>query len=223
MAGRMISELSDASTLQNTDLIPLARGATTLKVSGLTLASSLTSTASGAFASKTDLTSLSSTVDANFALKTSITSLSSTVDTNFIPKPASASAQQVLTYDGSTTTWVASAAPGGVSGNIKAWAIWTETSLGFTTRTIGASGFNVSSITKGTSADDVRIVNFTNPINGPYAVIASGDLNTDAGYQMTNGYGIESNRIDSTSCAVMWYASNISSVPDIFFSVAVIQ
>jgi hypothetical protein len=63
MAGRMISELSDATTLQNTDLIPLARGATTLKVSGLTLVNSLTSVASGAFASKTDLTSLSSTVD----------------------------------------------------------------------------------------------------------------------------------------------------------------
>ncbi len=44
MAGRMISELSDATTLQNTDLIPLARGATTLKVSGLTLASSLSTT-----------------------------------------------------------------------------------------------------------------------------------------------------------------------------------
>lgn len=91
----MISELSDATSLQNTDLIPLARGATTLKVSGLTLAGSLTSVASGSFASKTDLTSLSSTLSATF-----------------IPKPASASAQQVLTYDSSTATWVASAAPG---------------------------------------------------------------------------------------------------------------
>ena len=34
MAGRMISELSDATTLQNTDLIPLARGSQTLKLSG---------------------------------------------------------------------------------------------------------------------------------------------------------------------------------------------
>ena len=39
-----------------------------------------------------------------------VTSLSSTVDAKFIPKPASASAQQVLTYNGSTATWVASAA-----------------------------------------------------------------------------------------------------------------
>ena len=131
MAGRMISELSDAITLQNTDLIPLARGATTLKVSGLTLVNSLTSSASGAFASKTDLTSLSSTVDANFALKTSITSLSSTVDTNFIPKPASASAQQVLTYNGSTTTWVASAAPNGSTGptSAKAWVNFDGTDI----------------------------------------------------------------------------------------------
>lgn len=34
MAGRMISELNDAGTLQSTDLIPLARGTTTLKLPG---------------------------------------------------------------------------------------------------------------------------------------------------------------------------------------------
>ena len=102
----MISELSDATSLQNTDLIPLARGATTLKVSGLTLASSLTAIGAGSFALKTDLTALSSTSS------TSLAGLSATVDAKFIPKPASASAQQVLTYNGSTATWVASAAPG---------------------------------------------------------------------------------------------------------------
>ena len=38
MAGKMISELSDAITLQNTDLIPLARGASTLRIAGSAIA-----------------------------------------------------------------------------------------------------------------------------------------------------------------------------------------
>ena len=68
----------------------------------------------------TIITGLSSTIDARLvalsaAVDQDIASLSATVDAKFIPKPASASAQQVLTYDGSTTTWVASAAPGGGS------------------------------------------------------------------------------------------------------------
>ena len=42
MAGRMISELNSASTLQNGDYIPLARGASTLKIDGLTLVQSIT-------------------------------------------------------------------------------------------------------------------------------------------------------------------------------------
>jgi hypothetical protein len=43
MAGKMISELSDAITLQSTDLIPLARGASTLRIDGTTLVQSITS------------------------------------------------------------------------------------------------------------------------------------------------------------------------------------
>jgi hypothetical protein len=46
------------------------------------------------------------------AVTTAGVALSSVVDAKFIPKPASASAQQVLTYNGSTATWVASAAGG---------------------------------------------------------------------------------------------------------------
>ena len=98
MAGRMISELSDATSLQNTDLIPLARGATTLKVSGLTLASSISSTIAPGLSSLM------------------VPGLTATAAGAFITKPASASAQQILTYDGATTTWVASAAPAGGTG-----------------------------------------------------------------------------------------------------------
>jgi hypothetical protein len=38
MAGKMISELSDAISLQSTDLIPLARGASTLRIAGSAIA-----------------------------------------------------------------------------------------------------------------------------------------------------------------------------------------
>ena len=106
-------------------------------------------------------------------------------------------------------------------GMIKAWAIWTETSTGFTSVT--PAGFNVSSITKSSATGGVRIVNFTNPITGSYAVIASGDVNTDAGIQMSYIYCVEANMIDSNSCAVMWYPSNATNIPNMFFSVAVIQ
>jgi hypothetical protein len=40
MAGKMISELSDAITLQSTDLIPLARGALTLRIAGSAIGAS---------------------------------------------------------------------------------------------------------------------------------------------------------------------------------------
>ena len=43
---------------------------------------------------------------------TTIGSLTSNLGGNFIENPSSATAQQVLTYNGSTSTWVASAAPG---------------------------------------------------------------------------------------------------------------
>ena len=46
-------------------------------------------------------------------IKAERTVTGSTNTLNFIEKPASASGQQVLTYDGSTSTWVASAAPAG--------------------------------------------------------------------------------------------------------------
>ena len=42
MAGKTISQLTDATDLQNFDVVPLGRGTSTLKLSGLTLASGLT-------------------------------------------------------------------------------------------------------------------------------------------------------------------------------------
>lgn len=110
----------------------------------------------------------SSTVNGNFALNSTVTSLSSTVDAKFIPKPASASAQQVLTYNGSTTTWVASAAPNGSTGptSAKAWVNFDGTLA--TPSSVGKS-YNVSSITKNGTGD--YTVNFATAMaNANYAV-----------------------------------------------------
>lgn len=81
MPGQKISSLTPVSDLQAADQLVLARSGSTYKITG------------DKFASKTQLDSLSATADASF-----------------IPKPASASDKQVLTYNGSTATWVASAA-----------------------------------------------------------------------------------------------------------------
>ena len=176
MAGKTISEFTDAGALQGSDYFLIDRGSSTLKVSGSTVTNSITSSASGAFASKTDLTSLSSTVDTNFALKSTITSLSSTVDDNFIPQPASASAQQVLTYNGSTTTWVASAAPNGSTGptSAKAWVNFDGTTSPGTIR----SSLNVSSITK--SGTGEYTVNIPAGIlaDANYSVVGSSTINS---------------------------------------------
>jgi hypothetical protein len=92
----------------------------------------------------------------------SIISLSSTVDANFIPKPASASAQQVLTYDGSTTTWVASAAPDGSTGptSAKAWVNFDGT---LATPSVTNRNYNVSSVTKNSAGK--YTVNFAIALN----------------------------------------------------------
>lgn len=92
MPGQKISSLPLVTNLLAADEFPLSRSASTYKITG------------DKFASKAQLDSLSATVDVKFI------SLSSTVDRDFIKKPASASAQQVLTFNSSTSTWVASAA-----------------------------------------------------------------------------------------------------------------
>jgi hypothetical protein len=68
MSGRMISELNSATTLQNTDLFPLARGATTLKITGSTLVAGVSglvrdSLLSGGVATKSDLDALSAAIE----------------------------------------------------------------------------------------------------------------------------------------------------------------
>lgn len=91
----------------------------------------------------------------------------------FIRKPTSAIGQQVLTYNGSTSTWVASAAPQPVTlGTAKAWVNFNGSLGDGVTPTILAS-FNVSSVSRmpGGSGIGRFTVNFTTPFsNANYAV-----------------------------------------------------
>lgn len=81
-----------------------------------------------------------------------------------------ATAGQVLTYNGSTSTWVASAAPtGGVGGSVAAWVKFDGTrdttdtvSTANTNRLIRAS-FNVSSVMRNALGDFT--INFTTPLS----------------------------------------------------------
>ena len=77
------------------------------------------------------------------------------IASNKIDKPSSPSAGQVLTYNGSTSTWVASAAPTGNSygiGSTLAWVSFDGMGTVGTNQTIRA-GYNVSSVYKNASGD----------------------------------------------------------------------
>jgi len=93
------------------------------------------------------------------ALKT----ITGTVNTlNFIEKPPSPTGGKVLTYDGSTNTWVASGLPSGVPANItsaKAWVCFNGIRTGTGSLTIYSS-YNVSSVTKTETA--CYTINFQN-------------------------------------------------------------
>ena len=149
----------------------------TLSTSGGSIVTSLSATIDAKFVALSaavdqDIASLSATVDNKFALNTTITGLSSTVDAKFIPKPASASAQQVLTYNASTTTWVASAAQTGSTGptSAKAWVNFNGTTSPGTIR----SQYNVSSVTKNGTGD--YTINFSTPMaDANYSISACGE------------------------------------------------
>jgi len=64
MAGKMISQLTDAVTLQATDYIPLARGSTTLRTSGATLSANFLPKAGGTVTGPTAVTVTNNTTPA---------------------------------------------------------------------------------------------------------------------------------------------------------------
>ena len=88
-----------------------------------------------------------------------------------------ATAQQVLTFNGSTSTWVASAAPqGGSSGNVQAWVSFNGTGTIGSNLTINGSK-NVSSVYKNATGDyTVKFTSNMSSIN--YCVLTTSNNNT---------------------------------------------
>ena len=192
--------------------------ASTIASSNLTINKALVSDASGKVHSSTvtDI-ELGYVSGVTSAIQTQLNGkLSSTGNAATATKLQTARTINGIAFDGTANITIPTG--GGV---IKAWATWSEIATGFTSVT--PAGFNVSSITKSSATGSVRIVNFTNPITGSYAVLVSGDINNDAGILYSNAWTIEAVMINSTSCAVMWYTPNSSGVPTMMFNVVIIQ
>lgn len=134
---------------------------------------------------------------------------------NYIPKPATATNGQVLTYQYSTNSWVASGAPLPKSGKeIYAWVKFTETS---TRGIFDIVGYNVSNITKSTPTG--REIHFTTPINSEYIVIANAKHSDTALNVFGNNYAAEGVVNNSTSCYVNYYPANTKNF---YFNVIII-
>jgi microcystin-dependent protein len=144
---------------------------------------------------------------------------------NFIEKPASPLSGDILTYNGSTNTWVASAAPqlGGI-GTIRAWCSWVEPASGFLSMTTatGLSGVGVSSVTKTSLTDDDRFINFSTPIVGAYTVIANCRLGINVA-SYTNSYAPGAIPIDENSCVVYHYITSSGGTYPAYYSVIIVQ
>lgn len=100
----------------------------------------------------------------NTTYNTKISSLTSNIGGSFIQKPVTASNGQVLTYSGSTSTWVASAAPTGCA---RAWVNFDGTRNssggvdGNATARFLRSSFNVDSVVRRAENAGLYTVNFT--------------------------------------------------------------
>jgi hypothetical protein len=94
MASKRISEFPSTASIQSSDIFLMNHLGTTSTVSFSTVSNTISQT-------------VSSSITNSLTGDTVIQKLS----TNFIKKPDSASSGQVLTYNGSTSTWVASAVP----------------------------------------------------------------------------------------------------------------
>ena len=120
---------------------------------------------------------------------TTVGSLTSNLGSNFIEKPASATAQQVLTYNGSTSAWVASAAPSNPATNF-AWVYFDgtkdtsgTTSTSNTDRFIYRS-YNISNVLR--ISTGVFRINFSNPASSEfYAAVGTANSPDDASTHVT--------------------------------------
>ena len=123
-----------------------------------------------------------------------------------------ATAGQVLTYNGSTSTWVASAAPN----PIKAWVNFdgTKDTIGTTstsnTNRLIRSSYNVSSVLRSGTGD--YTVNFTTPMsNANYCAqvtgeIVTGNNSTDSSAYIENaGISTASIRVRTGNCDTAVY------------------
>lgn len=95
----------------------------------------------------------------------------------FIPKPASASAQQVLTYNSSTSTWVASALPAGNSGTVTSVTgnLPISVANGTTTPAISIAAATTSAAGTMSSTDKTRLDD-ASTVNGLLSCNGSGDF-----------------------------------------------
>lgn len=103
MPGQKISSMTLVNDLQDFDQFPIARNGSTYRIRGMSLAS------------RVQLNALSAKMELDFASGAYTAAISAKVDTlltTAIVKPQVVSAGQILTYDASTLTWVASANSG---------------------------------------------------------------------------------------------------------------
>jgi hypothetical protein len=107
----------------------------------------------------------------------------------------------VLTYNGSTNTWVASAARTSRSG--KEVYAWVKFSENIEDGIFDIVGYNVSIITKPTNTG--REIHFTTPITSEYIVIANAKHNDTALNVFGSNYAAEGVSNDQNSCYVNYY------------------
>ena len=183
MAGQKISSLTPVSELQAADQLPLARNGNTYKITG------------DKFASRSLIDGLSATSDNKFALKTTVVGMSAYTDTKFIVKPSFAYPQQVLTYSGSTNTWVASAGfalPVGTDGQILTYSGSRGAWVATTTSSALPTGSNGQVLTYNSSTQ-TWVASASLPVGSSGQVLAyNGSTNTwvaSAGFSLPTGTG----------------------------------
>jgi hypothetical protein len=210
MANKKISEFPVIPTLSSNDVFLINHIGTTSTVSFSTVSDTISQT-------------VSSSIINSLTGDTVIQKLSS----NFIKIPTTALSGQVLTYNGTTSTWVASAAPDQrATGSIVAWvnfdsfrnAAGTEDTSN-TNRFIRAS-HNVSSVLKTGTGN--FIVNFTNPlVDANYNITANGSRDGYAPLAFVNNTSFINPTVNN--CAILFGAVNIGDIDVTYGYVTIIR